>query len=334
MEIRLPRQAMLRAWLQSLYPERTFVLTPASNDASFRRYFRIQIGEETRIAMDAPPSHEDCATFVKVAELFRSSGINVPVIHAQNLPDGFLLLSDLGDTTYLAGMTADNAHSLYLNAFDALVRIQQISRPGILPDYDLERLDKELQLFPDWYIAKHLGVTLTTEQRLVMDEAFTAILTNNLAQPKVFVHRDFHSRNLMITTPNPGILDFQDALYGPITYDAVSLLKDAYVEWDEERVLDWLIRYWEKAKRAGLLVNSDFAVFYRDFEWMGLQRHLKVLGIFARLYHRDGKDAYLKDLPLVLRYTRKACARYGEFGKFLKLLDQLTGHAEIAGYTF
>jgi aminoglycoside/choline kinase family phosphotransferase len=194
---------------------------------------------------------------------------------------------------------------------------------------------REMRLFPEWYVARHLKTELTAEQRQVMDDTFAAILANNLAQPKVYVHRDWHSRNLMVTErDNPGVLDFQDALYGPITYDLVSIYKDAYIAWDEERVLDWVIRYWQEARKAGLPVQSDFADFFRDFEWMGAQRHIKVLGIFARLYHRDGKDGYLKDMPLVMRYLRKACERYGALRPFLKLLDELEGQTAAVGYTF
>src|SRR5207249_10092563 len=219
------------------------------------------------------------------------------------------LLSDLGDTTYLDALDEHNAGRLYEDALAALLRIQRASRPGSLPDYDRELLEKELRLFPDWYIARQLQRELDAAQLQTLEKAFSTILGNNLAQARVFVHRDYHSRNLMVCEPCPGILDFQDAVYGPITYDLVSLLRDAYVQWDEEMVLDWAIRYWERAKRAGLPVNPNIDAFYRDFEFMGLQRHLKVLGIFARLYHRDGKDGYLNDLPLVMEYTRKTALR-------------------------
>ena len=203
-----------------------------------------------------------------------------------------------------------------------------------MPDYDRTLLLREMQLLPDWYIAKHKNVALDDVQRNTIGQAFETLLANNLAQPQVYVHRDYHSRNLMVCDDNPGILDFQDAVYGPITYDLASLLKDAYIEWEEERVLDWAIRYWEAAKKAGLPVAHQFDDFYRDFEWMGLQRHLKVLGIFARLYHRDGKDGYLKDLPLVLRYTTRVCARYGVFAPLLRLLHVIENVKPAAGYTF
>jgi hypothetical protein len=244
------------------------------------------------------------------------------VLH-QDLAQGFLLLTDLGDKTYLSALNVDNAHALYMDAVDALIQIQLASKTDVLPVYDRAMLARELQLFPDWYIAKHLNITFSDAQQQTLQKAFYTLLDNNTAQPQVYVHRDYHSRNLMVTTPNPGILDFQDAVYGPITYDLVSLFKDAYINWDEEVMLDWVIRYWEKARKAGLPVATDFGEFYRDFEWMGLQRHLKVLGIFARLYHRDGKDSYLKDLPMVLDYVHRTAGRYREFGPLMKLLDEL-----------
>lgn len=290
------------------------------------------------IAMDAPPQHEDCSPFLHAARVFAAANVHVPAILAQNLADGFLLLSDLGSTTYLHTLVTDpaSADELYGDAIDALIKIQLISQAQVFPEYNETLLQRELDLFPDWYIARHLQATLDQKQQKNLLTVFAHILENNLAQPKVFVHRDYHSRNLMMTTPNPGIIDFQDAVYGPITYDLVSLFKDAYIRWEEERVLDWVIRYWEKARKAGLLVAADFSDFYRDFEWMGVQRHLKVLGIFARLYHRDHKDAYLKEMPLVMTYLRKACERYRELHLLLALLDQLAGiqpKTQI-GYTF
>jgi N-acetylmuramate 1-kinase len=204
----------------------------------------------------------------------------------------------------------------------------------VLPEYDRALLLRELRLFSDWYIAKHLGIALDPAQARTIDETFELILANNLAQPQAYVHRDYHSRNLMVSEPNPGILDFQDAVYGPITYDLASLYKDAYIAWSEERVIDWVVRYWEAARRANLPVHQDFGAFYRDFEWMGAQRHIKVLGIFARLYHRDGKARYLQDMPLVMHYLRSACARYAELAPLLRLLDQLQARKPTAGFTF
>jgi aminoglycoside/choline kinase family phosphotransferase len=334
----MKRLQLLENWVEAQFPDKSFVLSPASADASFRRYFRATFSDRTMIVMDAPPQQEDCAPFVHVANLFVAAGAHVPAILAQDLAQGYLLLSDLGSTTYLRALTddPDRADHLYRDAIAALLKIQVASRAGVLPDYDEALLLKELSLFPDWYLARHLKVVLDAGRKAELNEVFKQIVQNNLAQPRVFVHRDYHSRNLMVTTPNPGIVDFQDAVYGPITYDLVSLFKDAYIRWDEERVLDWIIRYWEQARKMGLPVAADFSHFFRDFEWMGVQRHLKVLGIFARLYHRDGKEGYLENMPLVMEYLRKACERYRELHPLLTLLDVLEDKAPEAkvGYTF
>lgn len=330
----MSRLQTLDAWLRQRLAGEPFELTPASEDASFRRYFRLSTQEGTRIVMDAPPDHEDCRPFVKVARLFRAAGVHVPEVLLEDFDNGYLLLSDLGSTTYLQALNEAAAASLYAAANDALIRIQLASRAGVLPDYDREVLLREMRLFPDWYVAKHLGINLTAAQAAVLDATFESILSNNLSQPRVYVHRDYHSRNLMVCDPCPGILDFQDALYGPVTYDLASLYKDAYIAWDEEHILDWVVRYWEKARRAALPVTTDFGTFYRDFEWMGIQRHIKVLGIFARLFHRDGKDRYLQDLPLVMAYLRRACERYTQLSPLLRLLDELEHRAPAVGYTF
>jgi aminoglycoside/choline kinase family phosphotransferase len=338
------RLQALQEWTAQQLGHAAFTLAPASADASFRRYFRATLvnseladgnaKSRNYIVMDAPPTHEDCRPFIHVAGLFAAAGVHVPEVFAHDLAQGFLLLSDLGDATYLSALTPASARELYLASNDALIRIQQASRPDVLPDYDRALLLRELMLFPEWYIAKHLNVTLSDAQTATLNNVFERLLANTLAQPKVWVHRDWHSRNLMVADPHPGILDFQDAVYGPITYDLASIYKDAYIEWDEEQSLDWVIRYWEQARAAGLPVAPDFADFYRDYEWMGAQRHLKVLGIFARLYHRDGKDGYLKDMPLVMRYLRTACARYDELKPLLHLLDALHGQQAQVGYTF
>ncbi|MDR3391048.1 MAG: phosphotransferase [Sulfuriferula sp.] len=331
----MQRQQLIQSWLITLFPGTSPVLTPASADASFRRYFRATLPNgDHYIVMDAPPQYEDCHPFIHVAELFAAADVNVPRVLQQDLAQGFLLLTDLGDATYLSALNPVNAHPLYMDAIDALIQIQRASQPGVLPEYDAALLSRELQLFPDWYIAQHLGATLSDEQSRRLQTVFTHLLDNNLAQGRVFVHRDYHSRNLMVTEPNPGVLDFQDAVFGPVTYDLVSLFKDAYIAWDEETILDWVIRYWEKARRADLPVPADFGEFYRDFEWMGMQRHLKVLGIFARLYHRDGKESYLGNMPLVLDYVRRTAGRYREFGPLLQLLDELHGSQTETGYTF
>jgi hypothetical protein len=329
------RLARLRQWAEYVLPSPLATLEVASADASFRRYFRARAADASYIVMDAPPAHEDCRPFLHVARLFRAAGANAPEILAENLDEGFLLLTDFGNTTYLSALNEQTADRLYRDANAELVKIQLASRPDELPDYDEALLRRELMLFPDWYLAQHLKVELTDAQRQVMEQSFAAILANNRAQPKVYVHRDWHSRNLMVTEQdNPGVLDFQDAVYGPITYDLVSIYKDAYIRWDEDRVLDWVVRYWEAARKAGLPVAADFGDFYRDFEWMGVQRHIKVLGIFARLYHRDGKSGYLKDMPLVMDYLRRACERYVGLRSFLYLLDELEGKTAEAGYTF
>ncbi len=324
----------IQNWAADRLNAGTLEIAPASSDASFRRYFRVTAQGRDYIVMDAPPAHEDCRPFVAVARLFGDAGVHVPDVLAQDLERGFLLLTDLGSTTYLAALDDSTARDLYLAANDALIRIQQASRPGVLPEYDRALLARELMLFPEWYVARHLGVDMNDRQKTLLDTVFGRILANNLAQPQVYVHRDWHSRNLMVSEPNPGILDFQDAVYGPITYDLASIYRDAYIQWDEERQLDWVIRYWEKARAVHLPVREDFGDFWRDFEWMGAQRHIKVLGIFARLYHRDGKDGYLKDMPRVMHYLRRVCERYDELKPMLFLLDGLEKREVKVGYTF
>ena len=287
-------------------------------------------GYQTLIAMDAPPPQENCTPFVNVAKLLLDAGLNVPEVLAQDLTNGFLLLSDLGDDTYLSQLNQDNAPKLYGDATNALIKMQLASKPNVLPRYDEVLLTREMQLFPDWYVNKHLNIALNAEQHGWLQTTFDVLNRNILAQGQVNVHRDYHSRNLMICRDNngmhnPGVLDFQDAVYGPVTYDLVSLLKDAYIQWDEEQIIDWAVRYWQSAKKVGLPVRDDFSEFFQDFEWMGAQRHIKVLGIFARLYHRDGKDGYLDNMPLVMHYLRKVCERYVELRPMLRLLDALEG---------
>jgi aminoglycoside/choline kinase family phosphotransferase len=330
------RIEQIRDWLAARFPERTFSLAPASADASFRRYLRVSFADgESLVVMDAPPAHEDVRPWLHVQRLFQAAGAHVPEVLAEDLERGYLLLSDLGSTTYLTALAEGaDADELYRAAIDSLIAIQLGSRPGALPAYDRTLLKRELDLFPDWYIGKHVTIDFGNEQRNALEAVFEKILAVNLGEPAVHVHRDYHSRNLMVDGGRPGVIDFQDAVHGPISYDLVSLFKDAYVDWDEERTLDWLVRYWERARKAGLPVRADFGAFFRDYEWMGVQRHVKVLGIFARLWHRDGKDGYLKDMPLVARYLRKACERYGELGPLLRLLDQLENRQAQVGYTF
>jgi N-acetylmuramate 1-kinase len=318
------RRAALERWLEQQFSGSQFTLAPASEDASFRRYFRTAFDDgRSFVAMDAPPANEDCRAFVHVAQLLAAAGVHVPRIHAQDLAQGFLLLSDLGTTTYLQALDERTAPRLFSDATDALVRWQTASRPDQLPAYDEALLRRELDLFADWYVARHLGISLSDAQRNVLEDASRGLVASALAQPRVYVHRDYMPRNLMVCEPNPGVLDFQDAVFGPITYDIACLMRDAFISWEEEQILDWTVRYWEKARRPPLPVDQDFGSFWRAFEWMGLQRHLKVLGIFARINYRDGKPKYLADTPRFLKYARDACGRYRELAPLARLLDQL-----------
>ncbi|QNA90668.1 phosphotransferase [Massilia sp. Dwa41.01b] len=336
------RLALLTEWLGTTGLVDTGSRRPASSDASFRRYFRLDVAPalraklgDTLIAMDAPPERENVPAFIHVQGLLQDAGVTVPAIVARDVERGFLLLSDLGTTTYLQRLDADNAAFMYSDAVDALIKFQMASRPGVLPEFDRAFVLREMNLFPEWYIGRHLGVTLDEKQQAQLDKVFEAITSNVLAQQQVFMHRDFHSRNLMfLDSGNPGVLDFQDAVYGPVTYDLGSLLRDAYIQWDEEIVLDWVVRYWQSAKQVGLPVNPDIDAFYRDFEFMALQRHLKILGIFCRLNYRDGKAIYMGDLPTVLDYVRKTANRYTELKPLLRLLDAFEDKAPQVGYTF
>jgi N-acetylmuramate 1-kinase len=320
------RLAALQRWLGTQLGGAQFALAPASADASFRRYFRAVIADgRSFIAMDAPPQVEACGPYLHVAALLRQAGLHAPLIHAHDLEQGFLLLSDLGTTTYLDALGASNADALFSDATAALIRWQLATRPGELPPYDEALLRREMELFPEWYLGRHLGRAPSGFERGVLDSIFTLLARRALAQPAVYVHRDYMPRNLMVCEPNPGVLDFQDAVLGPISYDLVSLFRDAFLSWDEERVLDWTVRYWERARKARLPVGPDFADFYRDFEWMGLQRHLKVLGIFARINYRDGKPKYLADTPRFLGYARAVAARYVELAPLARLLDDVSG---------
>jgi len=319
-----PRRDALERWLSGQLRGAPYSLAPASEDASFRRYFRARLENGASfIAMDAPPEKEDCRPFVHVAGLLREAGVHAPQVHAQDLEQGFLLLADLGTRTYLQELGPGNAPQLFADATAALVRWQLATRPGVLPPYDEALLRREMQLFPDWYIARHLGLDLKQAQKDKLEQVFALLVKSALAQPRVYVHRDYMPRNLMLSNPNPGVLDFQDAVTGPITYDMVSLLRDAFLSWEEDAVLDWTVRYWEKAKAAALPVAADFGEFWRAFEWMGLQRHLKVLGIFARINYRDGKPKYLADTPRFLGYARSVCKRYTALAPLNRLLDEL-----------
>ena len=346
------RHAAFDAWLaplaaaQGLLPD---TLRPASADASFRRYLRIDTHTpgQSCVVMDAPPDKENCRPFVQVQALLQQAGLHVPQILAWDEANGFMLLSDLGQQTVIEKLdpaAPQDAYAWYQQATDTLLQWQLASRPGVLPAYDEALLRRELALFPDWYIAQHRGMALDAAQQAVLDHAFNRIALHNLEAPSVFVHRDFMMRNLMVpTTPGGplGVLDFQDAVYGPITYDIASLLRDAFISWDENFVIDITVRYWEKARKAGLVGaasptgwGADFGEFYRSVEWMGLQRHLKVAGIFARLTLRDGKPKYLQDAPRFLHYIRSTADRYRELGPLCKLIDQIEGTQEAVGYAF
>jgi len=366
------REIDFNAWLSSLAPGHGLLVKSvrsASADASFRRYFRVDGTQGSRIIMDAPPDKEDCHPFVKVAQLMADAHLHVPQVLAWDEAKGFMLLSDLGAQTMMQVINRDDAwanQGLYLQAVDALIAWQTASRPNVLPPYDEALLRRELELFPDWYLARHRGVTVEGEVRRTLDDAFKCIIERNLAWPRVYVHRDFMPRNLMMVDVAPtlatacaalppegavspwggpaakrddvetrlGVLDFQDAVYGPITYDIASLMRDAFLSWDEDFCLDITIRYWDQARKAGLPVGDDFGEFYRGVEWMGLQRHLKVAGIFARLTLRDGKPQYLADTPRFIRYMRVTCERYRELKPLLRLIERVEGIEVANGYAF
>ena len=343
------RQAAFEAWLAPLAAAQGLLpasLRPASADASFRRYLRLDAQDGAcRIVMDAPPDKEDCRPFVHVQGLMRAAGLPVPQIHAWDEAHGFMLLSDLGAQTAIERLDPANpqaAHAWYLQAVDLLIDWQRASRPGVLPAYDDALLRRELLLFPDWYVARHRQATLTDAQQATLAKAFDAIVAQNLAAPRVFVHRDFMMRNLMVGEGGRlGVLDFQDAVHGPVTYDIASLMRDAFISWEEDFVIDITVRYWEKARRAGILGaasesgwGADFGDFYRAVDWMALQRHLKVAGIFARLTLRDGKPKYLQDAPRFIAYIRQTAGRYRELSPLLRLVDEIEGTQAAMGYAF
>jgi N-acetylmuramate 1-kinase len=338
------RQAAFARWLEGIAVAQRLApatVRIASADASFRRYLRVDTEDgASRIVMDAPPDKEDCRPFVRVAQLMGEAGLNVPRVLAWDEAQGFMLLDDLGTRTMIEAIDRDEPYAnqaLYLCAVDTLVAWQSASRPGVLPAYDEALLARELALFPDWYLGKHRGVAVEGKLRETLDSTFQQIIQRNLAAPSVYVHRDFMPRNLMLpVAPETrlGVLDFQDAVYGPITYDIASLMRDAFLTWDEEFVLDITVRYWQKAQKAGLPVDPDFGEFYRGVEWMGLQRHLKVAGIFARLTLRDGKPKYLADAPRFIAYIRATASRYRELAPLLRLVDEVEGTQAATGFAF
>ena len=339
------REAAFNNWLTGIAPTHQLArdtVRLASADASFRRYFRVDradAGAGSCIIMDAPPEREDCAPFMKVATLMADAGLDVPRMLAWDKTQGFVLLTNLGHQTMMQVINREDPsanHALYMQALDALIAWQEASRPDVLPPYNEALLRRELELFPDWYLTKHRGVVVDETMRRTLDDAFKVIIGQNLAWPSVYVHRDFMPRNLMVPMPGTGlgVLDFQDAVYGPITYDIASLMRDAFLSWEEDFVLDITIRYWEKARKAGLPVGDDFGAFYRGVEWMGLQRHLKVAGIFARLTLRDGKPQYLADAPRFINYIRATASRYRELKPLLRLVDQVEGTQAASGFAF
>ncbi len=339
------REAAFARWLDRIGARHGLLpatLRAASADASFRRYLRVDAAPAgSLIVMDAPPQQEDCRPFVTVARLMAQAGLNVPRVLEWDEALGFMLLDDLGTQTMIEAVDPADAASnqpLYLRALDALLAWQAASRPGVLPAYDRALLARELALFPDWYLERHKAVKVQGRLRDTLDGLFKLIIDRNLATPTVHVHRDFMPRNLMIPAdpaePRLGVLDFQDAVHGPITYDIASLMRDAFLSWDEEFVLDITVRYWQRAVKAGLPVDRDFGEFYRGVEWMGLQRHLKVAGIFARLTLRDGKPRYLADAPRFIGYIRATAARYRELTPLLRLIDDVEGTQAVTGYAF
>ncbi|MFB9126359.1 aminoglycoside phosphotransferase [Paraburkholderia dipogonis] len=351
------RLDLLKAWLKghaARYALELDTLVPASSDASFRRYFRLAgkaaegASNGTLIAVDAPPP-EKCREFVQVAQLLAAADVHVPRVLEVDFEAGFMLVTDLGTASYLGALTeaqnADDprrARSLMRDALDALIRWQLTSREDVLPPFDEAFLRREMELMPEWFLGRHLerGTDEQADEKIrgVLDRTFALLIASARAQPQVFMLRDFMPRNLMIAAEpnpvNPGVLDFQDAVYGPITYDVASLLRDAFLSWGEEFELDCFVYYWERAKKAGLPVDPDFGEFYRQIEWMGLQRHIKVLGLFCRINYRDGKPHYMKDLPRFIGYARKVAERYAPLRPFAKLLDDLEGRANEVGYTF
>lgn len=313
-------------WINSNFDSPGANLRPASADASFRRYFRFEVEKRSYIVMDAPPTRENTALFVRSAVRLRQIGLNVPEIIAVDEEQGFVLLSDLGSTTYLDCLTADNADRLYGDALGALIILQTgtFADPAYFPAYDKNQLMSEMELFPRWYVRHHFKRSLDVREASLVKGVFEDLCRSALEQPTVWVHRDYHSRNLMrVPHNNPGILDFQDAVTGPITYDLVSLLRDCYIEWPRQRVLDWALGYQELALQSGLPMCEDKQKFIRWFDRMGIQRHIKVLGIFTRLYHRDGKSNYINDLPLVWKYLVTVCEDYADLHPLRHLLMQL-----------
>ena len=322
------RQQQLQTWVATALRLDAPALEPASSDASFRRYFRTSARGRSYVVMDAPPSQGDCRPFLRVAGLLKEAGLHVPEVLAEDLQHGFLLLEDLGPKTYLGVLDEGNADRLFSDAISALILWQRATRNGVLPPYDRAFLHRELMLFPEWYVTRHLKLELTAMDMMVMQDAFKLLEDSALAQPQVFMHRDYMPRNLMVSDPNPGVLDFQDAVMGPVSYDITSLFRDAFISWPEERVRGWRLKYWDLGRHVGLPLPAKQQEFERASDWMGMQRHLKILGLFARIHYRDGKPQYLKDAPRFLRYLGQVGHLYKGFTPFLKLLDSLERRAQ------
>ncbi len=328
------RFALMQDWLQRSMSSSAQDIAPAAADASVRRYWRARFPDGSRIVMDAPPEGFHFGTFLEQHARLTAAGVPVPELYAHDDGLGFALLEDLGDATLTPLLTPAAAKGWYLQAIDLLIEMQVRVDANGLPSYDAAFFQRELEICREWYFGRQLGVTLPEDAQAVWTRSCALIVARNLAQPTGFVHRDYHSRNLMVKNGKLRLIDYQDAVCGPLSYDLVSLLRDAYIDWDESFVLDLAIRYWETARAAGLPLPDDFAEFYRAFEWQGLQRHLKVLGIFARLKHRDGKVQYLADIPRVLAYVMKVCERYVELGALRRLLARLHQEQIATGYTF
>jgi len=323
MNTNLNRLQQLKVWIGRETGVDKFMIEPASEDASFRRYYRVKLNGQSHIVMDAPPEQEDCRPFIDITTRLASAGVNVPQIIASDMTQGFLLLSDLGSTLYLDCLDNQNVDGLYADAMAALLHIQARASADGLPDYDEALLQQEINLFSDWLLQRHLGLDLGQAQQDSLDKVFTLLIDSALQQPRVFVHRDYHSRNLMHTCEhNPGILDYQDAVYGPVSYDLVSLLKDCYIQWPRQRINAWAVSYCQRLNDRGVCKNTlDEAQFLRWFDLMGVQRHLKASGIFARLYHRDGKSGYLKDIPRTLSYILDLADDYPELQDLSELIE-------------
>jgi len=336
------RRQLFDGWLAVIAPRHGLQaqsLSPASSDASFRRYLRVEGAQGTFIIMDAPPVHEDVRPFVNIAALICAAGLHAPQVLEEDAANGFLLLTDLGNRLYLGELQtavkaqdAKTIDALMRDATTALVTWQKLGDASGLPPYDEALLRREMQLFPDWCVEREYGQTWSDTQQAQWQAATDLLVKSALSQATVAVHRDYMPRNLMVVVPNPGILDFQDAVRGPISYDVASMLRDAFISWEEEQEIDWAVRYWQQARQAGLPVPDDFGDFWRQLEWMGLQRHLKVLGIFCRLKHRDGKPKYSEDLPRFFRYAHKVSARYNALRPLSRLLEPLMGAQRIDTY--